>query len=210
MEFLEGTCLTGGMTRTSLRDVTCSIARTVDVLGDAWAWLIIRDVFLGVHRFDDLCADLGVSRKVLTERLRQLTDSGILTRDVGGGSDDVATRAARRSPSGYRLTEKGEGLVPILAAFVAWGDRWEPTPAGPPMYLEHDGCASITAEVTCSRCGELLTAHTLVAHPGPGGSAGRGTALLGSYLRPADRPEAGPVDMPSGRSRSDPAPATSP
>ncbi len=171
------------MTRTSLREVTCSIARTVDVLGDAWSWLIVRDVFLGVRRFDDLCADLGVSRKVLAERLRQLTDAGILIRDVG--------TAGRRS--GYRLTEKGEGLVPILAALTAWGDRWEPTPGGPPLRLDHAGCGAISAEVTCSHCGEPLAADSLVARPGPGGRTGPGTALLGRYLQTAD--EAGRDDQ---------------
>lgn len=164
------------MTRTSLHDVTCSIARTVDVLGDAWAWLIVRDVYLGVQRFDDLCADLGMSRKVLAQRLRQLMEAGVLDRGAVAPSVDR---------SGYRLTEKGRGLVPILAAFVAWGDRWEPTPGGPPMLLEHAECGRIDAEVTCSRCGGPIAADTLAVGPGPGGSLGPGTAVLGQLLRSA-------------------------
>lgn len=161
------------MTRTSLQDVTCSIARTVDILGDAWSWLIVRDVFLGVSRFDDLCADIGISRKVLAERLRQLTESGVIIKDMD---------ATTESRPGYRLTEKGEGLVPVLAAIMAWGDRWEPTPGGPPLRVEHADCGIITVEVTCSHCGEPLTAQTLTARTGPGGSARPGTALLGGFL----------------------------
>lgn len=161
------------VTRNSLKDVTCSIARTVNVMGDAWAWLIVRDVFVGVRRFDALCRDLGVSRKVLTERLAQLLDADILVKaPLEDGSPGFE----------YRLTTKGEDLVPILATLVTWGDRWEPTAGGPPIYIEHRACHGAATDVTCSSCGATMTADTLSVRPGPGGSVGPGTALLGAVL----------------------------
>ena len=144
------------MTRTSLHDVTCSIARTVDILGDAWAWLIVRDAYLGVRRFEDFRDDLGISSKILSQRL---TD----------------------------LTEKGNSLVPLLAALVAWGDRWEPTTAGPPIYFHHANCGRTGVAITCAQCGVPVAADTLKVEPGPGGSNERGTALISNVL--ARRPE---------------------
>lgn len=161
------------MTRTSLNNVTCSIARTVDVLSDAWAWLIVRDVFVGVRRFDDLCHDLSVSRKVLAERLTQLITADVLIK---------APLEAGSARFEYRLTAKGEDLVPILATLVAWGDRWEPTTGGPPLYIEHTGCHGASIEVTCTSCGKPVTADTLSTRPGPGGGTGPGTAIIGKIM----------------------------
>lgn len=144
------------------------------MMNDAWAWLIVRDVFLGVRRFDDLCADLGISRKVLAARLKQLTTAGVLTHDDGTG--------APTERAGYRLTDKGADLVPILAAIVEWGDRWEPTAGGPPILLRHSECGAVGVDIACTDCGESVAAATLHAEPGPGGSAGRGTALIGRRL----------------------------
>jgi DNA-binding HxlR family transcriptional regulator len=162
------------MTRTSLGDVTCSIARTVDILGDAWAWLIVRDTYAGVCRFEDLREDLGISGKVLSQRLGTLVDAGILARHP------YAERPTRYE---YTLTAKGNDLVPLLATLVAWGDRWEPTKGGPPMYFEHEDCGVVHATVTCSRCCKPVTAETLTVKPGPGGSTGPGTAVIGARLR---------------------------
>ncbi len=159
-------------------DVTCSIARTVDILSDAWAWLIVRDAYVGVCRFEHLREDLGISGKVLSQRLAALVDAGILTRHP------YAERPTRFE---YTLTTKGNDLVPILATLVAWGDRWEPTEGGPPMYFEHQDCGAAHVAITCAACGTPATAQTLTVRPGPGGSTGPGTAVIGRRLRGSSR-----------------------
>ncbi len=109
------------MRLTSLADWNCSIARTLDVVGEWWTLLILRDAFRGTRRFDDFQASLGLARSVLTARLSKLTEHGVLER-----------RAYSEHPPRYeyRLTEKGRALFPVIAALIAWGDQWAPTPAG--------------------------------------------------------------------------------
>jgi DNA-binding HxlR family transcriptional regulator len=147
------------MRRTSLRDRNCSIAQCLEVTGDWWTLLILRDVFLGVRRFDGLQADLGISRNVLARRLDQLVADEILERRP---YSDAPPRAE------YVLTEKGRDLWPVLSAMRQWGDRWA-APAGPPVEVVHVGCGELTTVVpTCAACGEPLTAGDVRAVPGPG------------------------------------------
>ena len=147
------------MRRTSLRDRNCSIAQCLEVTGDWWTLLILRDVFLGVRRFDGLQADLGISRNVLARRLDQLVDDGILDRRP---YSDAPPR------SEYVLTDKGRDLWPVLDAMRQWGDRWQ-APAGPPVEVVHVACGERTAAVpTCAHCGEALSAADVRAVPGPG------------------------------------------
>ncbi|MGW2083656.1 winged helix-turn-helix transcriptional regulator [Streptomyces sp. NPDC001880] len=101
--------------RTSLADADCAIARALDVVGDWWTLLIVRDTARGVHRFDALQEELGVSRKVLTERLRLLVDAGVLSREP------YQDRPPRYE---YRLTRRGRALLPVLIALQDWGDTW--------------------------------------------------------------------------------------
>ncbi|MEV3929601.1 MULTISPECIES: winged helix-turn-helix transcriptional regulator [unclassified Streptomyces] len=101
--------------RTSLSDADCAIAQALDVVGDWWTLLIVRDTARGVHRFDALQQELGVSRKVLTERLRLLTESGVLVRQP------YQDRPVRHE---YRLTPRGRALLPVLIALQDWGDAW--------------------------------------------------------------------------------------
>ncbi|WP_426501312.1 winged helix-turn-helix transcriptional regulator [Streptomyces sp. D54] len=101
--------------RTSLADADCSIAQALDVVGDWWTLLIVRDAARGVHRFDALQQELGVSRKVLTERLRLLVDAGVLAREP------YQDRPVRHE---YRLTPRGRALLPVLIALQDWGDTW--------------------------------------------------------------------------------------
>lgn len=101
--------------RTSLSDADCAIAQALDVVGDWWTLLIVRDTARGVHRFDALQQELGVSRKVLTERLRMLTDAGVLVRQP------YQDRPVRHE---YRLTPRGRALLPVLIALQDWGDAW--------------------------------------------------------------------------------------
>ncbi|MGW1103473.1 winged helix-turn-helix transcriptional regulator [Streptomyces sp. NPDC002540] len=101
--------------RTSLADADCAIAQALDVVGDWWTLLIVRDTARGVHRFDALRQELGVSRKVLTERLRLLVDAGVLSREP------YQDRPPRYE---YRLTRRGHALLPVLIALQDWGDTW--------------------------------------------------------------------------------------
>ncbi|MFF3015058.1 winged helix-turn-helix transcriptional regulator [Streptomyces sp. NPDC057939] len=101
--------------RTHLGDADCSIAQALDVVGDWWTLLIVRDTARGVHRFDELQRELGMSRKVLTERLKMLVEAGVLTREP------YQERPVRHE---YRLTPRGRGLLPVLVALQDWGDTW--------------------------------------------------------------------------------------
>ncbi|MFJ2738334.1 winged helix-turn-helix transcriptional regulator [Streptomyces sp. NPDC087440] len=162
------------MTRTPLSSVACSIARATDLFGDAWTALIMRDVLLGIRRFDALAEDLGLSRKVLAARLARLVEEGVLTREQ-----------YRASPprEEYVATEKGRELYPVLLALMAWGDKWYADPAGPPARIRHDTCGRVTTPtLACDACHEPLTLSTTTQLPGPGGRIGPGTRLLGPLI----------------------------
>ncbi len=103
------------MRRTRFDDWDCPVARTVDVLGDWWTPLVIRSAFLGARRFEDFTEALGIPRNVLAERLRRLTDEGILHRV------EYQDRPVRHE---YRLTEKGVALFPVIVALLEWGNHW--------------------------------------------------------------------------------------
>jgi DNA-binding HxlR family transcriptional regulator len=161
------------VTRTDLADVHCSIARTMEVLADAWAALILRDVFAGITRFDAIQGDLGISRKVLAARLDELVAGGILTR-----------RPYSEHPPrfDYVPTDRGRDLYPVLLAIMAYGDRWL-APEGPPVEIHHAECGHrTTAVVTCAECGEPLTADDALAEAGPGARVGPGTRRFGAVL----------------------------
>jgi DNA-binding HxlR family transcriptional regulator len=154
------------MKRTSFTGWNCSIARTTDLLGDWWTPLVLREAFRGVRRFDDFQESLGIGRNILTQRLKRLAEEGILER-----------RRYQEAPPRYeyRLTDKGRDLWQVLAAMLAWGDRWLDGGRGAPVLLRHKGCGRIThAEPHCAECGEPLSARDVIAEPGPGFSgAGR-------------------------------------
>ena len=171
------------MRQTSFADFHCSLARSLDLIGDWWTPLIIRDVSLGLERFDDLATNLGISRNLLTTRLKALVEANILER----------VRYCERPPRDrYRLTPAGRELVPILAALTVWGDRWTAPPEGPPMLFRHDG-HRCTPTVCCSACGQSLTTDNLRVELGPGAGPGPGARLIGRVLKPAakDRPASG-------------------
>ncbi|MFF1713483.1 winged helix-turn-helix transcriptional regulator [Streptomyces sp. NPDC058268] len=176
------------MTRTPLSDVACSIARATDVFSDAWTALIMRDVLVGIRRFDELAEDLGLSRKVLAARLARLVEEGVLTRER---YQDSPPREE------YVATEKGQELYPVLLALMAWGDKWYAGPAGPPAKVRHDACGHVTTPVmACEACREPLTVADTTQLPGPGGKVGTGTRLLGPLI--AAREVADPSPAPSG------------
>jgi DNA-binding HxlR family transcriptional regulator len=149
------------MQRTRFADLAaCSIARTLDVIGEPWSPLILRDVYVGISRFDQIQADLGISRKVLTERLKWLVESGVLER----------RRYQDRPPRDeYVLTDKGAELVDLLMVMVAWGDRWADDGAGPPVLYRHRACGKIShVELRCAHCGTAMRADDVDLLDGPG------------------------------------------
>jgi DNA-binding HxlR family transcriptional regulator len=147
------------MLRSDYSDQNCSIARTLEHVGERWTILIVREAFLGTRRFDDFQRRVGVARNVLQSRLERLVDAGILSREP------YQRRPVRYE---YRLTDKGLDLWPVLVALLKWGDRHE-APAGPPMVLEHTGCGGeVDDRRRCERCGAELEARDVTARPGPG------------------------------------------
>jgi DNA-binding HxlR family transcriptional regulator len=140
--------------------MACSIARTFDVAGEPWSPLIIRDVWGGMTRFDEIQNDLGISRKVLAERLKWLVAQGVLERQL------YSERPPRHE---YRLTQKGSELADVLLAIMAWGDRWTAGEAGPPVLLRHHACGELThAELRCAHCGDPIHAGEVAIEAGPG------------------------------------------
>lgn len=157
------------MTPTDFSAMECSVARTLDVIGDKWSLLILRDAFYGVRRFDDFRADLGVARNVLADRLQKLVACGVFER----------RRYEDRPPRHeYRLTEKGRGLLPVLLAMIGWGDRWASESGVPPMTLTHTVCGHATRPVvSCSECGGELTPREVRVDPVRVKGANRAAAL---------------------------------
>jgi DNA-binding HxlR family transcriptional regulator len=148
------------MQRTRFDQMACSIARTIDVAAEPWSLLIVRDVWVGIRRFDELQHSLGISRRALAERLRWLCDHDVLERQP------YSERPVRHE---YALTPRGQGFADVLLAISAWGDRWTSGPEGPPVLLTHATCGSRThAEIHCASCGEALHAADVVVEPGPG------------------------------------------
>ena len=140
----------------------CSIARTVEVLGDRWTMLVLRDIFNGVRRFDDLSRHLGVARDVLTKRLATLVDEGLVAR-VPYREPGARTRYE------YRLTPAGYDLRPVLLALMAWGDVHRSGGAGLPAHLYHDECGTpVHVEVRCEEGHEIGPRTRLRLQPGPG------------------------------------------
>jgi DNA-binding HxlR family transcriptional regulator len=139
---------------------TCSIARSLEVVGERWSLLIVRSVLLGVRRFDGLQAELGITRSVLTTRLQRLVDEDVLER---------VPYQERPTRYDYRATAKGRELFPVIAHLLRWGDSHYPEPAGPPRLLEHRDCGGGPSDhLLCDRCGEPLTYFNTTARPGPG------------------------------------------
>ena len=149
------------MRRTSFQGINCSVAQTLEVVGEWWTMLIIRDAFLGVTRFDDFQGRLGISRNILTQRLNRLVEHEILKR----------VQYCDHPPrSEYRLTAKGRDLWVVVTAMRQWGDTWA-APGGPPLEIRHNACGQVvTAVPACSHCGERLDARGVTAVAGPGGS----------------------------------------
>jgi DNA-binding HxlR family transcriptional regulator len=139
---------------------TCSVAGTLDIVGERWTLLVLREAFMGVRRFEQMQRDLGIARNILAARLQTLVGHGILER----------RRYSERPPRyEYRLTQKGLDLYPALVSIMQWGDRYVAGKGGPPLVLRHKACGQHTEpHLACSECGEPLGARDVVAEAGPG------------------------------------------
>ncbi|MFQ6397236.1 winged helix-turn-helix transcriptional regulator [Nocardia sp. KC 131] len=147
------------MQRTDFGAMACSIARTLDVIGEPWSPLILRDVWAGFTRFEQIQADLDISRKVLTERLNHLVGHGVLERKAYD----------RRPRYEYILTEKGAELVDLLMVMKGWGDKWRAGETGPPVLYRHHACGEISdVDLRCDHCGKPMHATDVDLLPGPG------------------------------------------
>src|SRR5437870_2644809 len=126
------------MRRTSFAQWPCSVARTMDLLGDWWTPLVLREAFYGISRFDEFQRELGVARNTLSDRLHRLVDEDLMEK-----------RAYQTEPVRYDyvLTEKGRDFYPVIAAMARWGDRWLADEAGPPITYHHRPCGKDTQAV---------------------------------------------------------------
>jgi DNA-binding HxlR family transcriptional regulator len=135
----------------------CSLARSLEIVGERWTLLIVRDAFYGVRRFGEFAAHLQIPRAVLAERLSSLTAAGVLARVAGKG---------RREE--YELTEKGLSLWPVVWALIAWGDEFY-APAGPRRLFCHAADGGLIGQNgRCARCGTAAAVEDTVVAPGPG------------------------------------------
>ena len=148
------------MLRNDYSNQSCSIAGALEVVGERWSLLIVRDILLGLRRFDELQGHLGIARNVLQARLTRLAEHGVIERVP------YQQRPVRYE---YRLTEKGLDLWPMIVALMKWGDRYAPPEGGPAVLIEHRGCGGAVDEHRiCERCGARLKARDAVGRPGPG------------------------------------------
>lgn len=149
----------------------CSIARALDVIGDRWTILILRDTFRGIRRFEEIRRDLGIPRAVLSERLSKLVDSGVLARR------QYMTHPARFE---YRLTDMGRELSPVLVGLMDWGDRWL-SDGVPPTILVHTPCGTeVDLAFHCKECDADFGPTDIAGRPGPGSASPSSTSTRSS------------------------------
>ena len=138
--------------------LNCSVARTLDVVGEWWTLLVVRNIMMGQCRFEAIQADLGIARNILSDRLNTLVAHGVVER---------VKYHEHPERFEYRLTEKGRDLWPVIAALMAWGDKWQ-SPDGPPLLLRHTCERRGHATTVCSECGEPMVIGSVRPKPGPG------------------------------------------
>ncbi|GAA3834195.1 winged helix-turn-helix transcriptional regulator [Streptomyces chiangmaiensis] len=139
----------------------CSVAATLNLVGERWTLLILREVFAGLHRFDEIADHLGISRRVLSERLRQLVEADLLERRS-------YQEAGQRSRPEYHLTPRAHDVQWVLAALLQYGDTHLGDPAGAPVLLHHSGCGGhVRVELRCS-CGHEVAGSEVKPDLGPG------------------------------------------
>jgi DNA-binding HxlR family transcriptional regulator len=140
----------------------CSVARTLAVIGEKWTILVLREVFNGLRRFDEIQDHLGIPRPILSDRLRRLVDEGVLTRSE-------YREPGQRTRHEYRLTETGRELQTVLLALMEWGDRHPAAPGGPALVVRHRGCGEpLHVELVCAAGHAVTSARDVAGEPGPG------------------------------------------
>ncbi len=155
----NGFCYILGMRWRDIGSETCSVARTLSVVGDRWTLLVLREAFLRTRKFEDFQNRLGVARNILANRLQRLVDHGVLERSK------YQEKPARYE---YRLTDKGLDLYPVIMSLVAWGDRWMDDGEGRPIEHVHQDCGHVMRPVqTCSECGGPIHARNVRPRLGP-------------------------------------------
>jgi len=133
----------------------CSVGRSMEILGDRWIIFIIREAFFGVTYYDVFLSNLGIATNVLTDRLKWLVENDIF--EIQKDKKD-----ARRKK--YLLTEKGRDLLPVILAFIKWGDRWLADESGPPLILTHTPCGhTLTPVMCCEHCRETVELNEVTA-----------------------------------------------
>ena len=138
----------------------CSVARALEVVGERWSLLVLRDAIRGTRRFEDFLSGLGIARNVLTARLNRFCEQGVLKRV------QYQDRPPRHE---YHVTQKGIDLRPVLIGLMEWGDRYSPSPNGPPTILTHADCGhDLHPVLTCGHCGETVDNAAVGIRPGPG------------------------------------------
>jgi len=180
---------TDGTVADQLATPGCSIAAALEIVGDRWTILILRDAFRGIRRFDELRRDLDIPRAVLSERLRRLVEHGVLVKR------SYQERPVRYE---YRLTPMGLQLSPILVSLMQWGDRWLSGEDGPPTLLVHEACGTeVDLGFHCWHCDESFTPTEIASRPGPGDHS----ATTRSHVEPGDD-TAGPSNHTAAPSRA--------
>jgi DNA-binding HxlR family transcriptional regulator len=160
-------------------NLNCSVARPLSFLGERWALLVLRDLFLGRRRFDEIQESLGLASNVLSQRLATLVEEGVAERHRYSEHPERFE---------YRLTEKGRDLQPVLLAMLAWGDRYTAGPEGAPLETVHDECGkAFHAVPTCSECGGAIEGAHMHSRPGPGATAEQRRRAEEQKQRAADR-----------------------
>jgi DNA-binding HxlR family transcriptional regulator len=138
--------------RSDYAEQSCSLARALEVLGERWTLLIVRDAFHGLGRYDEFVRSLGIATNVLSSRLQKLVAAGILEQDGPRGR--------------YSLTRKGRDLFPVVITLMAWADEHEPGPQGPEVHILHTGCGhQAGGALRCEHCGDPITIRDLTVVP---------------------------------------------
>jgi DNA-binding HxlR family transcriptional regulator len=140
----------------------CTIGAAVQVIGEKWTFLVLREAFNGVRRFDDMQRRTNAPRQILSNRLAHLVEEGMLRKVP-------YQEPGQRHRHEYRLTQKGVDLFPILAALLQWGDRYAAGEHGSQVVLTHRDCgAPVALELRCAEGHTLASAREVTPLPGPG------------------------------------------
>ncbi|AEV87404.1 transcriptional regulator [Actinoplanes sp. SE50] len=140
----------------------CTISRAMEILGEKWTMLVLREIFSGIRRFDDMRVRTRIPRQVLANRLTALVAAGVLRREP---YQEPGARVRHE----YRLTEKGFDLYPVLIALAGWGNRYLADPAGPPIQFVHRECAAeVDVAIRCADGHDVTDHRDVLPRPGPG------------------------------------------